>query len=1134
MAEPARRGGTEPVSTVVPSILHEARAQPPVRHTLHLHRAISNQVVQRLVNANADGLVVGSADNATAHFGHDFSRIPVYAKASAEIQTKLTVAAPGDLCEQEADRVADQVTRMPGPATGQWQLIGNAYEQQADSLGERVLQCPNGPAPRITTANRAQLQLKCNAAMPDESNHVPQVVHAALNTPGRPLPPAVLAFAEPRFDADFSHVRIHDDSLAATSARAVNALAYTAGRDIVFDSGQYSPETFDGRKLISHELTHVLQSAGPAAPAGRSNPSASHAPATVGSADDPLEVQADQAAEAVSSGGALATIAMSRASVAEQQPLRRKEVPKERLAEGQIVEAAKEKGFRLQSGPGSGDGGWVFLGARLRITGQQGDPSTEMFIYRVQLIENGPQTTDNGPIPPASGGANGVANPHWLKPVATAPLKSNAAAPLFTPKITASALGLLPPSPAKDTYRYPWGDADPLDPLSATGPSKASGGAGVAAPPVLGELFGQMVREGPFPRTPLEREVHEGLTGAVASASEAYTELKQKASEIIPKLKQKGYQLLIDQLQGLKESALASLKKGSAKLPPKGQRFAEACIDVVGVVADLHIKLLLYIVSNTVGGAEAVVGMVTGVPGMVTGIVKLAYGVIKVFVDYALGIFDNFDHFNKDKVAIKEGFDTILKKLTAIFNNWSLRWKEASNDKKVIMIGELTGEVGAFLVTLGLGGAKAGQVPKLRMIETADAAALERGEAAMSKAEVTSGSASKAETTAAHASDLEAAKSEGVPAPETVAKPNVEVPVEPAVAPKVETPPKQPSAATKPKLEEPAPAAKPVPALAEVEGAAFGKQMAQEMKAAGYKGNEFREFGRRLNALSPRLSQQEAAKAIVTGLREWAPKTMGTMPPVWEGDVLVVPSRAPIPNAPIMGIKSDGTVYMGRVEELVRVTDPPPGHAVLKGKVTWEDAASSAGKTGEPTAQPAKPPGPFAELSTGKSGAVLAGKSVSVGEAAEALIIKTNYSDANILPPKYQAFDAVRGGVRKYVQKWELYKGRSINVVEETVEGGEWISIKTLEAQTATPEGIDRVVLNAVKDIANKRGAIRDPIPYGDAYLRVMPATPDSIILHIQSPKSVTKELRAAAEKAAAFYSEGLGLPRIKVVVAGP
>jgi|GEM_PF-3901888 len=112
-------------------------------------------------------------------FGHDFSRVPTHTFQPAPIPTRLTIGAPHDVFEQEAERIAQRVVGQP-------------------------------PAPRA-----------------------------------------------PAFD--LSRVRIHTDEKAAASARAVNALAYTVGHDIVFDTGRYAPATSEGQKLIAHELAHVAQ-----------------------------------------------------------------------------------------------------------------------------------------------------------------------------------------------------------------------------------------------------------------------------------------------------------------------------------------------------------------------------------------------------------------------------------------------------------------------------------------------------------------------------------------------------------------------------------------------------------------------------------------------------------------------------------------------------------------------------------------------------------------------------------------------------------------------------------------------------------------------------------------------------------
>lgn len=88
---------------------------------------------------------------------------------------------------------------------------------------------------------------------------VPASVHDVLRSPGQPLDAASRAFMEPRLGHDFSRVRVHTDSSAAESARDVNALAYTVGNNLVFGTGQFSPNTTSGKMLLAHELTHVVQ-----------------------------------------------------------------------------------------------------------------------------------------------------------------------------------------------------------------------------------------------------------------------------------------------------------------------------------------------------------------------------------------------------------------------------------------------------------------------------------------------------------------------------------------------------------------------------------------------------------------------------------------------------------------------------------------------------------------------------------------------------------------------------------------------------------------------------------------------------------------------------------------------------------
>jgi hypothetical protein len=86
------------------------------------------------------------------------------------------------------------------------------------------------------------------------------------------LPESERHFFEPRFGADFSQVRVHADGQAAEAARAVNARAFTLGRDVVFGGGEYQPRSSEGSRLLAHELTHVVQQNGGVVQRAPANP----------------------------------------------------------------------------------------------------------------------------------------------------------------------------------------------------------------------------------------------------------------------------------------------------------------------------------------------------------------------------------------------------------------------------------------------------------------------------------------------------------------------------------------------------------------------------------------------------------------------------------------------------------------------------------------------------------------------------------------------------------------------------------------------------------------------------------------------------------------------------------------------
>jgi hypothetical protein len=136
-------------------------------------------------------------------------------------------------------------------------------------------------------------------------------VHEALGSPGEPLADSHRASFEAQLGADLHGVRVHTNPLADVSARAVGALAYTVGRHLVFRRGAYAPDSTEGRRLLAHELAHVVQQQGTA-----SSPAAQ---LEIGSVDDPAEREAQRFADAAVASPAYSNEAMDAGAAAPQR-----------------------------------------------------------------------------------------------------------------------------------------------------------------------------------------------------------------------------------------------------------------------------------------------------------------------------------------------------------------------------------------------------------------------------------------------------------------------------------------------------------------------------------------------------------------------------------------------------------------------------------------------------------------------------------------------------------------------------------------------------------------------------------------------------------------------------------------------
>lgn len=172
--------------------------------------------------------------------------------SSGAIQAKLRVSQPGDADEVEADRIAGQV-------------VGNGTPSLAASASgtiHRKCNCPGGAASCPACEEEEVEQAKGIHRKPSQPSQGEMSVRDDFLQslgPGQPLDHTTQKSMESKFGRNFEDVRVHTDTKAAESARSINARAYTAGRDVVFASQEYAPQSSRGRQLLAHELAHVVQ-----------------------------------------------------------------------------------------------------------------------------------------------------------------------------------------------------------------------------------------------------------------------------------------------------------------------------------------------------------------------------------------------------------------------------------------------------------------------------------------------------------------------------------------------------------------------------------------------------------------------------------------------------------------------------------------------------------------------------------------------------------------------------------------------------------------------------------------------------------------------------------------------------------
>lgn len=185
------------------------------------------------------------------------------------IHAKLKVSNPGDKSEKEADAIADKVMRMSDiddknePNTEE--VLNETEELQTKPMNSTtsvISREQDEEEPGVEEEEEETISAKRETAYRKEG--VSASTESKINNlgGGRPLSSNERSFFEPKFGADFSGVRVHNDSRANQAAGEINAKAFAKGNNVVFAKGEYSPGSEGGKKLMAHELAHVVQSTG--------------------------------------------------------------------------------------------------------------------------------------------------------------------------------------------------------------------------------------------------------------------------------------------------------------------------------------------------------------------------------------------------------------------------------------------------------------------------------------------------------------------------------------------------------------------------------------------------------------------------------------------------------------------------------------------------------------------------------------------------------------------------------------------------------------------------------------------------------------------------------------------------------
>lgn len=225
------------------AIYQSKQSQNPIKKT-EMATNYSNKIGSKdYLDRKRAGFLNNDSIGYESTFTHNFN--------FANIQTKLKVSQPGDEYEQEADRMAKQIMETPVLDSIPLHVV------RKNGRIDRKCSCQmdKNEEEKDFSINRKILGI-AHQVSPTE---IPEQFSNIISNTGIQIDSNTRGFMESKFGYDFSNVRIHTDDTAAKSAYSINALSYTAGTNIVFGKGQYQPNSLEGKKLLAHELVHVIQ-----------------------------------------------------------------------------------------------------------------------------------------------------------------------------------------------------------------------------------------------------------------------------------------------------------------------------------------------------------------------------------------------------------------------------------------------------------------------------------------------------------------------------------------------------------------------------------------------------------------------------------------------------------------------------------------------------------------------------------------------------------------------------------------------------------------------------------------------------------------------------------------------------------